>query len=55
VEEFPESDGELTERVLNELARAEIINMGVIWCPQPRFYPISLERFIVSVLEKEFR
>lgn len=55
VEEFPESDGELTERVLNELARAEIINMGVIWCPQPRFYPISLERFIISVLEKEFR
>lgn len=55
VEEFPDGDRELVEKVLNELSRAEIINMGVIWCPQPRFYPISLERFIASVLEREFR
>lgn len=55
VEEFPDGDRELLERVLNEMARAEIINMGVIWCPQPRFYPISLERFIASVLDREFR
>jgi hypothetical protein len=55
VEEFPDGDRELLEKVLNELSRAEIINMGVIWCPQPRFYPISLERFIASVLEREFR
>ena len=55
VEEFPEGDRELVDRVMNELARAEIINMGVIWCPEPRFYPISLERFIASVLEREFR
>ena len=55
VEEFPDPDRELLEKVLNEMARAEVINMGVIWCPQPRFYPISLERFIASVLEREFR
>jgi hypothetical protein len=55
VEEFPEDDQDLLATVLNELSRAEIINMGVIWCPQPRFYPISLERFIASVLEREFR
>ena len=55
VEEYPDGDKDLLERVLNEMARAEIINMGVIWCPQPRFYPISLERFIASVLEREFR
>jgi hypothetical protein len=53
VEEFPEPDQELLEKVLNELSRAEIIDMGVIWCPQPRFYPISLERFIASVLDRE--
>jgi hypothetical protein len=53
VEAFPEGDQELLERVLNELSRAEVINMGVIWCPQPRFYPVSLERFIVSVLDRE--
>ncbi len=55
VEEFPDGDMELLDRVMNEMARAEVINMGVIWCPQPRFYPISLERFIASVLEREFR
>ena len=55
VEEFTEEGQDLLAQVLNELSRAEIINMGVIWCPQPRFYPISLERFIVSVLEREFR
>jgi hypothetical protein len=55
VEEFPDGDRELMEKVLNECARAEIINMGVIWCPQPRFYPVSLERFIASVLDREFR
>ena len=55
VEELAEPDQEVLERVLNELSRAEVINMGVIWCPQPRFYPISLERFIVSVLDREFR
>jgi hypothetical protein len=55
VEEFPDADRDLLNNVLNELSRAEIINMGVIWCPQPRFYPISLERFIASVLDREFR
>ena len=53
---MPGLDGkELLEKVLNEMSRAEIINMGVIWCPSPRFYPISLERFIASVLDREFR
>lgn len=55
VEEFREEGKDLLAQVLNELSRAEIINMGVIWCPQPRFYPISLERFIASILEREFR
>jgi hypothetical protein len=55
VEAFPDPDKELLEKVMNEMSRAEIINMGVIWCPSPRFYPISLERFIASVLDREFR
>jgi hypothetical protein len=55
VEEFPENDQDLLAQVLNEMSRAEIINRGVIWCPQPRFYPISLERFITSILDREFR
>ncbi len=48
-------DEELLEKVLDELNRGEVINMGVIWCPAPRFYPISIERFIVSVLDREMK
>ena len=55
VEAFPNPDGELMDKVLDELSRGEIHNMGVIWCPAPRFYPVSLERFIISVLDREFK
>jgi hypothetical protein len=48
-------DQELLDKVLDELNRGEVIHMGVIWCPAPRFYPISLEKFIVSVLERELK
>lgn len=55
VESFPDPDKELLEKVMEEFVRGEIINTGVIWCPEPRFYPVSLERFIVAVLEREFK
>ncbi len=55
VEEFPGSDSELLANVLDELDRRETVNMGVIWCPRPRLYPVSLERFILSVVDKELR
>jgi hypothetical protein len=43
------------ERVLDELARGEIINTGVIRSPDVRFYPVSLDRFIREILDQEFR
>lgn len=43
------------ERVLEELARREIINTGVIASPDVRFYPVSLDRFIRELLDQEFR
>jgi hypothetical protein len=55
IEAFADSDAILLERVLDELDRSETINQAVIWCPEPRFYPVSLEKFILSVLEREFR
>ena len=55
IEAFPNTDTDLLEKVLDELSRGEILNTGVIWCPAPRFYPVSLERFIVSVLDRDFR
>ncbi len=43
------------ERVLDELARREVINTGVIVSPDVRFYPVSLDRFIREILDQEFR
>ena len=43
------------EQVLEELARREIIDTGVISSPDVRFYPVSLDRFIREILEQEFR
>ena len=47
------------ERVLNEtldhLERHEDITTGVIIAPDARYYLVSIERFISSVLEDEFQ
>lgn len=40
--------------VLDELERKEIIDTGVIITPNVRFYPISLEKFILKILDREF-
>jgi hypothetical protein len=55
IETFADSDAIVLERVLDDLDRSETIDRAVIWCPEPRFYPVSLEKFILSVLEREFR
>jgi hypothetical protein len=43
------------EWVLDDLARQEVINTGVIRSPDVRFYPVSLDRFIREILDQEFR
>jgi hypothetical protein len=43
------------DRVLEELAQREVINTGVILSPDPRFYPVSIDRFIREILDQEFR
>lgn len=55
VESYADSDALLLERVLDEHDRAETVDRAVIWCPEPRFYPVSLEKFILSVLDREFK
>ncbi|RJP20704.1 MAG: hypothetical protein C4520_11145 [Candidatus Abyssobacteria bacterium SURF_5] len=40
--------------VYDELERKEIINTGVIFTPNVRFYPVSLEKFILKILDREF-
>lgn len=39
---------------LDELERHEDITTGVIVTPNSRYYPVSVERFISSVLDDEF-
>ncbi|MBI2468433.1 MAG: hypothetical protein HYV62_11560 [Candidatus Rokubacteria bacterium] len=43
------------DRVLDDLARREVVNTGVILSPDVRFYPVSLDRFIRELLDQEFR
>lgn len=42
-------------RALDELDRREVINTGLILCPDVRFYPVSIDRFISEILDQEFR
>lgn len=42
-------------RCLDELERYENITTGVIVAPDSRYYPVSVERFIASILEDEFK
>lgn len=41
-------------KVLDELDRKEDITTGVILTPNSRYYPVSIERFIASIVEDEF-
>lgn len=43
------------ELVLDELARLEVIDTGVIFSPDVRLYPVSVDRFIREILDQEFR
>lgn len=40
--------------VLDELERREDISTGVIITPNSRYYQVSIERFIATILEDEF-
>lgn len=45
---------EVLSRVLDEMERQEDITTGVFITPNTKYYPISIERFIASILEDEF-
>jgi hypothetical protein len=46
---------DLLSDTISELERMEDITTGVLITPDARYYPVSLERFISSVLDDEFR
>lgn len=45
---------EMLHKVLDEMERMEDIVTGVILTPSSRYYPVSIERFIASIIEDEF-
>ena len=51
-EESPEA---YTEQVLDRLQREEETRTGLISSPVARLYPVSLDRFINEILDREFR
>jgi hypothetical protein len=42
------------DRALDELQRGEILNTGLIFAPDVKLYPISIERFLSEILDREF-
>ncbi len=42
------------ERILDELARAETLDTGLILSPDVKFYPVSIDRFLHEILDREF-
>lgn len=54
VKHMDTSVDQLLAKTMDELERREDITTGVIITPDTRYYPVSLERFISSVLDDEF-
>lgn len=44
---------EATDRVMDEMARRECIDTGVIQSPDVGIYPVSIDRYIKEMLDKE--
>ncbi len=43
------------ERTLEELARGEILDTGLILSPNVKFYPLSIDRFLTEILDREMQ
>lgn len=46
--------GARVERILDELRRREILDTGLILSPDVKFYPVSIDRFLHEILDREF-
>jgi hypothetical protein len=54
IERRSESFEELIDGMEDELAKSEDTRTGLISCPSPRHYPVSVDRFIREILPREF-
>lgn len=49
-----ESADSLAQRLEDEMAREEDTRTALIRCPNPKFYPVSIDRFLREILDREF-
>jgi hypothetical protein len=54
VQRLHEHPEKVLDRVLDGLEREEDITTSVILTPSSRYYPVSIERFLATILEDEF-
>lgn len=43
------------ESALEELMRGEVLDTGLILSPNVKFYPLSIDRFLTEILDREFQ
>jgi len=55
VERFEEPASERLERVTDLLMSKEDTRTGLIGCPDFRYYPVSIDKFISEIIDREFR
>lgn len=48
-----ESANSLVDKIHEDLLREENVRTGLIFCPRHAFYPVSLDRFIGEMLNRE--
>ncbi|MDR0307181.1 MAG: hypothetical protein LBI42_10135 [Chitinispirillales bacterium] len=55
VQRFEEPPRERLDRVSDMLMSQEDTRTGLIGCPDFRYYPVSIDKFISEILDREFR
>ena len=55
IRDFEEKPSEHLDRVHDRLLRQENIRTGLIFGPKFRYYPVSIDRFIREIVDREFR
>jgi hypothetical protein len=55
IKNFEERPDEHLSRVNDQLGMQENIKTGLIFGPKFKYYPVSLDRFINEILDREFR
>jgi hypothetical protein len=55
LEHFEEPASQRLERVTDLLMSKEDTRTGLIGCPDFRYYPVSIDKFISEILDREFR